>query len=70
MVADIADYRWSSYRSRAGDCPDSGWLDVDPCFVALGATAMERRRKYDAFVREAIPTEQVRLIRDALQRGQ
>jgi putative transposase len=31
---------------------------------------MERRRKYDAFVREAIPTEQVRLIRDALQRGQ
>ena len=70
MVADIADYRWSSYRSRAGDCPDSGWLDVDPCFVALGATAMERRRKYDVFVREAIPTEQVRLIRDALQCGQ
>jgi len=31
---------------------------------------MERRRKYDAFVREVIPTEQVRLIRDALQRGQ
>lgn len=70
MVADIADYRWSSYRSRIGDCPDSEWLDVDPCFVALGATALERRRRYEAFVCEAIPAEQVRLIRDALQRGQ
>ncbi|YAF59305.1 hypothetical protein DOCECA_03885 [Pseudomonas sp. E102] len=57
-------------RSRVGNGPDSEWLDVDPCFVALGATALERRRRYEAFVCEAIPAEQVRLIRDALQRGQ
>jgi putative transposase len=42
----------------------------DPCFLALGDTAMERRLRYDEFVRQAIPTDQLRLIRGALQRGQ
>ncbi|SDU95981.1 transposase [Pseudomonas corrugata] len=70
MVADVADYPWSSYRSRTGDEPDSCWLDADPCFAALGDTAMERRHRYEAFVRQAIPADQIQLIRDALQRGQ
>ena len=70
MVADVADYPWSSYRSRMGDETDSCWLDADPCFVALGDTAMERCHRYEAFVRQTIPTDQIRLIRDALQRGQ
>lgn len=70
MVADAADYPWSSYRARVGDVPDSHWLDADPCFVALGDTAMERRHRYEAFIRQATPADEIRLIREALQRGQ
>jgi putative transposase len=70
MVADVANYSWSSYRSRVGDESGGCWLDADPCFLALGDTAMERRLRYEEFVRQAIPTDQLRLIRDALQRGQ
>ncbi|WP_033046203.1 transposase [Pseudomonas fluorescens] len=70
MVADVADYAWSSYRSRVDDEAGGDWLDADPCFLALGDTSMERRLRYEKFVRQAIPTDQLRLIRDALQRGQ
>lgn len=69
MVADAADYPWSSYRARVGEMPDGNWLDADPCFVALGNTAMEQRHQYEVFIRQAIPTDEIRLIRDALQRG-
>ncbi|ALI06016.1 MULTISPECIES: transposase [Pseudomonas] len=70
MVANVADYAWSSYRSRVDDESGGGWLDADPCFMALGDTSMERRLRYEEFVRQAIPIDQLRLIRDALQRGQ
>lgn len=70
MVADAADYPWSSYRARVGEMSDGNWLDADPCFVALGNTAMEQRHQYEVFIRQAIPTDEIRLIRDALQRGQ
>ena len=70
MVADAADYPWSSYRARVGNVPDGHWLDADPCFVALGNTTAERCCRYETFVRQAVPTDEIRLIRDALQRGQ
>ena len=70
MVADAADYPWSSYRGRIEDVPESLWLDADPCFVALGDTVMQRRYRYEAFVRQAIPSDEICLIRNALQRGQ
>ncbi|AXA55107.1 transposase, partial [Pseudomonas thivervalensis] len=70
MVADAADYPWSSYRARVGNVPDGHWLDADPCFVALGNTTAERCRRYEAFVRQAVPADEIGLIRDALQRGQ
>jgi putative transposase len=59
MVADVANYAWSSYRSRVGDESGGCWLDADPCFLALGDTAMERRLRYEEFVRQAIPTDQL-----------
>lgn len=70
MVADAANYPWSSYRARVGDVLDRHWLDIDPCFVALGDTALERIHCYEAFIREVIPSDEIRLIREALQRGQ
>ncbi|MFZ6045086.1 transposase [Pseudomonas sp. CR3202] len=70
MVAEAADYPWSSYALRIGGAPEQNWLDDDPCFKALGATDEERRRRYTEFVRQAVPAEELSLIREAIQRGQ
>jgi len=45
-------------------------LDSDPCFVALGNTEAARCRRYEDCVRQAIPVDELKLIRDSLQRGQ
>jgi putative transposase len=47
-----------------------GWLDVDPCYDALGDSEDERATRYRAFVQSAIPVGEWALIREALQRGQ
>ncbi|EMB9880483.1 transposase, partial [Pseudomonas aeruginosa] len=39
-------------------------------FIELGQTAEERYRRYVTFMKEAIPAEELRLIREAVQRGQ
>lgn len=70
MVADAADYPWSSYLARVSGTPESCGLDADPCFVALGNTEEARCRRYEDFVRQAIPVGELQLIRDSLQRGQ
>ena len=68
MVAQVDDYPWSSCRLRV--LGDDHWLDSNPCFEALGQTASERRVRYREFVEQAIPADELRLIREALQRGQ
>lgn len=70
MVADPADYPWSSYSARMGNDEAVDWPDRDPCYQALGDTEAQRQRRYAAFVQESIPPEEWRLIREALQRGQ
>ena len=64
MCAEPGDYPWSSYRGCIGENAPANWLDTDPCFLALGA---ERRERYAAFVKQAVPEDETRLIRDALQ---
>jgi REP-associated tyrosine transposase len=61
-------YPWSSYRHRLAG--DNGWLDRDPCYLALGRNRVERTDRYRAFLRAAIPDGEWSLIREALQRGQ
>jgi len=70
MVVDPGDYPWSSFRVRISSEPDDHWLDIDPCFAALGNTLMERRYHYELFMRQAIPDDEIGSIRNALQRGQ
>jgi putative transposase len=70
MVADAVDYPWSSYGARISERPNDHWLDIDPCFTALGDTVMARRHQYERFMQQATSDEETRLIRDALQRGQ
>ncbi|WP_085708392.1 MULTISPECIES: transposase [unclassified Pseudomonas] len=70
MVARAEDYRWSSFALRLCDFSESTWLDKDPCFLELGPTDTKRRERYKSFVEMATPTNELQLIRGALQRGQ
>jgi putative transposase len=69
MVAEPEAYAWSSCRYRLGR-DTSDWLDLDPCYLALGASESERRRCYREFLQAAIPSGEWELIRKAVQRGQ
>ena len=70
MVVDPSGYRWSSYRSRIETGKVNGWLDTNPCFLALGNCFRQRSERYRAFVRDAVPQAELLVIREALQRGQ
>lgn len=70
MTVEAGDCPWSSYRERIGIGCGSNWLDAAPCFLGLGSDQLERRERYGMFVRQVVPTEETRLIREALQRGQ
>ena len=69
MVRDPADYLWSSYQSKVGK-KRVKWLDSDPCYVQLAETRKNRERKYEHWVKGAIPHGELELIRQSLQRGQ
>lgn len=62
-------YAWSSYRAKAGLEP-CDWLDLDPCYVALGETATARQARYREFVAQGCPEQEVSLIRNACRRNQ
>lgn len=69
MVKRPEEYRWSSYRTRAG-LSAWDWLDPDPCYLGLGRSAAERARRYKEWTRAAIPDGEWERIRHAIQRGQ
>lgn len=69
MVSDADAYAWSSFVQRMG-MTDDIWLDLDPCYLALGTSDTARRERYRTFVREAVPEAETQIIREALQRGQ
>ena len=69
MVAEAADYPWSSYRQRIG-LDGSAWIEPDPAYLGLGHSEQARRRAYEGFLHEAIPEGEWALIRESLQRGQ
>ncbi|TLX54284.1 transposase [Stutzerimonas nosocomialis] len=70
MVADPSEYRWSSFNSRITVGQSTGWLDTDPCYLAIASTAQQRSERYQAFVRGAVSQAELSLIREGLQRGQ
>ncbi|AXJ04707.1 transposase [Pseudomonas fluorescens] len=70
MVARAEDYRWSSFALRLRDFSKTSWLDKDPCFLQLGPTDAIRHERYKSFIEGATPSNELQLIRAALQRGQ
>ena len=69
IVADPADYRWSSYGVKIGVRKEE-WLDHDPCYLGLADSEKKRVERYKAWVKDAIPAGEWELIRQSLQRGQ
>ena len=49
MVPHPRDYRWSSYQFH-GEGTKDVLLDVDPCYLGLGDTDLQRQQGYRQFV--------------------
>ncbi|MBA3015591.1 MAG: transposase [Desulfobulbaceae bacterium] len=69
MVADPAQYRWSSCPTKVG-IKEQPWLDLDPFYMSLGESTIQRAIRYATWLRETIPDTEWKLIREATQRGQ
>ena len=68
MVADPADYSWSSYRAHAFGKQIALWKPHKE-YLALGATEKSRQAAYRQFFTRQMPGEVVTDIRDALNTG-
>lgn len=68
MVADPAEYPWSSYRHHVG-------LGIDPLVSdhslvwSLGNTPFDRQAAYRMLFDRALPAAQLELLRQSIQRG-
>lgn len=69
MVEKPEDYRWSSCRHKL-NIKREPWLDDDPFYSLMGSTMEERTTKYIDWLDKAIPDSEIKLIREAAQRGQ
>jgi putative transposase len=68
IVADPAAYRWSSYVGKVGG-ERVDWLDLDPAYLGLGASAEEREACYRRWTLDAVDEEELELMRRSIQRG-
>jgi putative transposase len=68
MVADPADYRWSSYQQH-GLGHEDPLLNPFPEWEELGRTEAERRRRWRAKVRAAPDESELAAVRRSLQSG-
>ena len=64
LASKPGDYAWSSYRVNAHRGRDA-LVSRHECYIALGATADERRRAYRAICRDVIPESVLAEIRAA-----
>lgn len=69
MVTDPADYRWSSYSCKVTGKYDAV-VDFPPTYLAMGENQTDRQKSYADYIKATVPEYEVKLIRDALQRGQ
>ena len=68
MVADPADYRWSSYQHYIGRRVDK-LITPHPLYWELGNTPFARDEAYAALVRSGIGEQQKQALTDATLRG-
>ncbi len=69
MVQDPDVYQWSSYAVKVIGKRDPV-VDFHPSYLSLGENQLERQKAYAEYVLGTVPEHEIKLIRDALQRGQ
>ena len=69
MVEDSWQYRWSSCPVKTG-IEEQPWLNFDSICMSLGKTSDARAEKYRRWLRETVPEEEWKLIREVTQLGQ
>ena len=69
MVSDPGEYNWSSFNRKAKGRRDPV-VDLPVTYMSLGKNARERQEMYSEYVSGTVPEHELKLIRDALQRGQ
>jgi putative transposase len=69
MVTDPSEYRWSSYATKVLSKHDLV-VDLSSSYLSLGARKQQREEAYAEYVLGTIPEDEIKLIREALQRGQ
>ena len=68
IVAHPRDYRWSSYRFH-GEGTKDALLDVDPCYLGLGDSDLQREQSYRQLMEAGNPEHELVMIRTSVQRG-
>ncbi len=69
MVDDPGQYRWSSCPTKVSTAIQT-WLDLDPFYLGLGESPIQRAEQYATWLRATVPESEWKLIREATQRGQ
>lgn len=69
MVEFPWDYPWSSCSVKTGTKKQI-WLDNDPFYTSLGRTRKRREEVYRDWLLESLSEPELKLIREAVQRGQ
>jgi len=69
MVELPGQYRWSSLSERLGMVKRS-LLDFDPFYLSLGRSARRRAQSYEQMLHDIIPEQELKQLREAVQRGQ
>jgi putative transposase len=68
LVTNPAEYPWSSCAHHVGTRSDPLITD-HPRYWALGNTPFDRELAYRAMLEQGLPTDQVRLLEDAVEKG-
>ena len=68
MVANPAEYRWSSYAHHVGAKPDPLITDHS-LYWTLGNTPFDREAAYKGLVEQALTTEEINILNEATLRG-
>ncbi|MBL7250210.1 transposase [Alloalcanivorax marinus] len=68
LASSAFHYRHSSYRMRLGKS-DRYWLDDPREYLRLGDTIEERARAYRAYIKEALDTDDLDAIHQAIHRN-
>jgi putative transposase len=69
IADDPGHYRWSSCKTKVG-VDSQQWFDLAPFYMSLGESPKARQRKYSEWLQDSIAEEELKVIRQSIQRNQ